>query len=131
MPMNSAIYASNFKQRALECKEAAGWRCSDCGKPCRVPKEGLQEFYDRVALEYVLSHSLYHLKEEIFRYPQRWTLTARHHNHDPENPDAVLVASCAPCHLRYDAKMHAENAAKTRERKRIEVKGQIPLEVTP
>lgn len=44
------------------------------------------------------------------------TLTVAHMDHTPENvAKSNLKALCAPCHLRYDAKHHAE----TRKQRRI------------
>lgn len=47
----------------------------------------------------------------------RVVLTIGHLDHDPANGDrANLKAWCQRCHLTYDAKLHAENAAATRRR---------------
>lgn len=46
-------------------------------------------------------------------------LTIAHLDHTPENCDpANLRAWCQRCHLRYDAKHHAENARRTRRARR-------------
>lgn len=46
-------------------------------------------------------------------------LTVAHLNHEPENcSDDNLAALCQRCHLTYDAKHHARNAAETRRRRR-------------
>lgn len=51
---------------------------------------------------------------------KRVVLTVAHLNHTPMDcSDENLAALCAPCHLRYDARHHAVNAAATRRRKRI------------
>lgn len=43
------------------------------------------------------------------------TLTVAHLDHTPENCDRQnLMAMCAPCHLRYDARQHAETRRKHR-----------------
>jgi 5-methylcytosine-specific restriction endonuclease McrA len=45
-------------------------------------------------------------------------LTIAHLDHTPENVDAEnLRAWCQRCHLTYDARHHAKNAAATRRRK--------------
>jgi hypothetical protein len=54
----------------------------------------------------------------------RWievVLTIAHLDHDPTNndEDRNLRALCQRCHLRYDAREHAKNAAATRARKRV------------
>ena len=46
-------------------------------------------------------------------------LTVAHLNHTPEDcSDDNLRALCQRCHLRYDAKHHAKNAARTRREKK-------------
>lgn len=83
MPMDKKRYPSDWKEIALSIKEAAGWKCQKCGKQCRRPGEPFDT--------------------------HRNTLTVAHLNHTPEDvrPEN-LMAMCAPCHLRYDAKHHAE-----------------------
>jgi hypothetical protein len=54
-------------------------------------------------------------------------LTTAHLNHDPADcRDENLVALCQPCHLSYDAKLHAQHAAETRRQKQREA-GQMEL----
>jgi hypothetical protein len=62
----------------------------------------------------------------------RVVLTVAHLDHDPaHNDDANLRAWCQLHHLRYDAALHARNAAETRRRKLIDAgQGTFP-EVTP
>lgn len=82
MPMEKHRYPSNWKDIAFGVKEQANWKCENCGLQCRKPGEPFDT----------------HKK----------TLTVAHLNHTPEDcrPEN-LKALCAPCHLRYDAKMHA------------------------
>ena len=89
MPMDRARYPANWNKIAEEKKKAVGWKCEVCGKQCRKPGEEFDT--------------------------HKRTLTVAHLNHTPEDvrPEN-LKAMCAPCHLRYDAKHHAE----TRRRKR-------------
>lgn len=88
MPMQRELYPPEWEQIALKCKEDADWICEECGKQCRKPGEPF------------VSH--------------KYTLTVSHQDHNPANCNAEnLKALCAPCHLRYDAKHHAE----TRRRK--------------
>lgn len=88
MPMQRELYPHDWEQIALKCKEDANWKCEECGKQCRKPGEPF------------VSH--------------KYTLTVSHQDHNPANCNAEnLKALCAPCHLRYDAKHHAE----TRRRK--------------
>ena len=77
MPMKRELYPDNWDEIALEIKEAAGWKCEQCGLQCRFPGEKFDT----------------HVR----------TLTVAHINHveadcRPEN----LVALCPRCHLRYD-----------------------------
>lgn len=54
-------------------------------------------------------------------------LTVAHMDHDTtNNTDGNLRALCQRCHLTYDAKHHARNAANTRRQRRIE-RGQQEL----
>ena len=84
MPMDKARYPANWKEIALDIKTAAGWRCSGCGMKCREPGEKFDT--------------------------HKRTLTVHHIDHQPENCSREnLIALCAPCHLRADAKFHAEH----------------------
>ena len=90
MPMDRARYPDNWEKIALAVKTAAGWKCQKCGKQCRKPGEPFDT--------------------------HKRTLTVAHLNHTPEDVrEENLMAMCAPCHVRYDAKHHAE----TRKRKRV------------
>lgn len=92
MPMERWRYPPDWERIAREVKDATGWRCEVCGRQCRRPGEPFDT--------------------------HRRTLTVAHLNHDPadccrEN----LMAMCAPCHLRYDAKHHAETRKRRRDGK--------------
>lgn len=84
MPMQKERYPANWKEIATGVKEKADWKCQNCGKRCRRPGEPFDTHKN--------------------------TLTVAHLNHTPEDirPEN-LMAMCAPCHLRYDAKIHAEH----------------------
>lgn len=83
MPMDKPRYSANWWEIAREVKDRAGWKCQKCGIQCRRPGEPFDT--------------------------HRRTLTVAHLNHTPEDCSAGnLMAMCAPCHLRYDAKHHAE-----------------------
>lgn len=89
MPMDKNRYPADWKKIARAVKEAAGWKCQACGKQCRRPGEPL------------------HGPE---RAGHVYTLTVHHKDHVPEHCDADnLIALCAPCHLKADAKHHAES----------------------
>lgn len=91
MLMERERYPENWNQIAYQLKERVNWKCQKCGKQCRRPGEPFDT--------------------------HKRTLTVAHLNHMPEDirPEN-LMAMCAPCHLKYDAKQHAE----TRRRRRNE-----------
>ena len=87
MPMERSRYPPDWKRIAKQIKEEADWRCQGCGKQCRRPGEPFDT--------------------------HKRTLTVAHLNHIPEDCRREnLKALCAPCHLRYDAKHHAERRRK-------------------
>lgn len=89
MPMERHRYPDNWNEIAFAKKQSVGWVCEVCGKQCRKPCEPFDT--------------------------HRNTLTVAHLDHHPENMSTQnLCAMCAPCHLRYDAKQHAE----TRKRRK-------------
>lgn len=104
MPMQRELYPADWEAIALRKKESVSWKCEGCGLQCRKPGEPFDT--------------------------QKRTLTVHHPHFDKGNPDAALEALCVGCHLRADLPHHMENAAKTRQRKRIE-RGQMALEVSP
>lgn len=84
MPMEKTRYPADWKEIARCVKELAGWRCAECGKKCREPGEPFDT--------------------------HKRTLTVHHIDHRPENCSSEnLIALCAPCHLKADAKFHAEH----------------------
>ena len=93
MPMDKRRYPPNWKEIAWRVKSTAAWKCQKCGKQCRLPGEKLD------------TH-------------QR-TLTVHHIDHNPENCAIEnLIALCAPCHLKADAKHHAETRKNKEKRTR-------------
>lgn len=87
MPVNWKDYPPNWKQIAFAKKGSVGWKCEKCGKQCRKPGEPFDT--------------------------HKRTLTVSHKDHNPMNiAEENLQAYCAPCHLRYDAKHHAETRKK-------------------
>lgn len=90
MPMEKHRYPPDWNKIAYSVKEAADWKCQECGKQCRRPGEPFDT--------------------------HKRTLTVAHLNHMPEDCRTEnLRALCAPCHLRYDAEHHAETR-KTRSK---------------
>lgn len=88
------LYPKNWKAISLAVRERAGWICE--GSPA----------YPDCRAENGKPHPVTGSKV---------VLTVAHLDHDPPNvsPDN-LKAWCQRCHLTYDARFHAENAAKTR-----------------
>lgn len=90
MPMEKGRYPANWKDLALEVKQAAGWKCQYCGRLCRQPGEPFDT--------------------------HRRTLTVHHINHMPEDcRKENLVALCPACHLKADAEHHAETRRRKKE----------------
>lgn len=90
MPMQRELYPPDWPQIAHRVKQEDGWKCQVCGNPCRRPGDPF------------ISH--------------RYTLTVAHLDHNPANcARENLKSMCAPCHLRYDAKHHAETRKKKKE----------------
>ena len=96
MPVDWSKYPPNWKEIADAVKAEADYQCELCGKQCR--RHGEQ--FDT----------------------HRRTATVMHCNHDesdcrPEN----LACACAPCHLRYDAKHHAQSRRKKRNEGQLQM----------
>lgn len=85
-------YPANWDEVALACKERAAWQCQ--GKECGA-KHGETRIGKKSGKEYMV------------------VIAACHVNHDPENPDAVLISLCQACHMKMDGFQHA----RTRMRK--------------
>jgi hypothetical protein len=111
MPMDRSLYPKNWDEIASAIKEAAGWRCVECGRPCRRPGESIQKLILRLKKNHpswvkdLMSpedYEAYGLNADI-RKVGRFTLTVAHLNHQPQDchPEN-LRAWCAPCHCRYD-----------------------------
>lgn len=106
MPFHPERYPANWHEISKRIRGRANNRCEFCGAVNYQP------------------HPITHSKV---------ILTVAHLDHNPQNcADSNLKALCQRCHLTYDAKHHALNAAQTRRRKRV-MSGQIELiqEVTP
>lgn len=100
MPFHAERYPDNWPEISRQARERAGWRCEFCGA---VQGEPNPETGARVVL------------------------TVAHLDHDGMNcAPGNLRALCQACHLRYDARLHAQNAARTRRRNRVRL-GQMEL----
>lgn len=95
-PDQRARYPSDWKAISLRIrKDRAKWRCE--GSPGHYP-----DCRARNGLPHPVTGS-------------KVVLTVAHLDHQPENvSDENLMAMCQRCHLTYDAKHHAMNAAITR-----------------
>lgn len=101
MPVDWSRYPATWPETARRIKEAAGWVCVECGLQCYRPGEPCED--------------------------RRRVLTVAHVDPDPMNDaENNLLALCSACHLRRDARHHADNARETRRRRRIE-RGQLAL----
>lgn len=93
-PENRAKYPPDWRALTYGLKKSTGWRC-----------EGSPAYPDCRA-----AHGEPH---PVTGSPV--VLTVGHLNHQPEDVDrANLKVWCQRCHLTYDARHHAANAAKTR-----------------
>ena len=90
----------DWEQIAREVKDAADWRCQECGKQCWRPGE---QHLDRSA-----------------------TLTVARLNHDPTDcrPEN-LRALCASCHLKRNKDWNTKRASATRVRKQEKLGQQV------
>lgn len=95
-PEERARYPKDWPAISLGVREAAGWRC-----------EGSPAFPDCKAVQ----------GEPHPLTGSKVVLTTAHLDHTPENcARENLKAMCQRCHLTYDAKHHARNAAATRRK---------------
>lgn len=112
MPVDYRNYPKNWKteirpgilHRASHCCEICGRANREFIVPSRCCKEPLFDERNRCL--------------NCHKPRARIVLTIAHLDHDvTNNRDDNLKALCQRCHLRHDAKLHAENARKTREAK--------------
>jgi len=118
-PEQRHLYPTPAKWRAIRERilARAGHACEWCGVPNRehVWRRGDEwEPCDETESEGEATAML----SDGWRFV-RIVLTIAHLDHDPtNNSERNLRALCQKCHLGYDAKHHARNAARTRQRKR-------------
>lgn len=98
-PSERGRYPSDWKGVSLEVRERAGWRC-----------EGSPGHYPDCRAANAEAHPV---------TGSRVVLTVAHLDHTPENCGEPgdrpnLRAMCQRCHLTYDARHHAQTAARTR-----------------
>lgn len=83
MPMDRSRYPKDWDEIAFKVKDDADWKCELCGRQCRRPGEPFDT--------------------------HKRTLTVAHLDHTPENCErSNLMALCPACHLKMDARQHAE-----------------------
>jgi 5-methylcytosine-specific restriction endonuclease McrA len=134
MPMNRALYPKNWDAIARAIKDAAGWQCQECGRPCRQPGESRDDLVNRLLKDDHWSGVLVETVEDdefgLYEAPsrlRRFSLTVAHLNHQPADcrPEN-LRALCAPCHCRYDLRP-ASMAIKKRLKREREGQLTLPL----
>jgi len=126
-PENKARYPKNWGEIRASILARAKNCCEQCGAKNRTRiarGDGIHaDTYQTVDAEVFCSDSGkylgrvrmsdYHVKKMV-----DIVLTIAHLDHIPENCDpSNLKALCQRCHLKYDAKLHSENARITRRSK--------------
>jgi hypothetical protein len=114
MPMRREAYPDDWEAIALACKNAADWRCQDCGMQCRRPGEPFDTHRRTMSV-----HHVGVAKPDGQPGDPHDKMDVR-----PEN----LLALCAACHLRRDLPLHIIHAAETRRYRKIAA-GQGELEL--
>ena len=127
MPMERDRYPQDWDQIAFALKEAAGWICQECKRPCRKPGEKFKAFKKRLSRKWKpqLVEKLADFKSAgvLKKRQQRFLLTVAHLDQRPSNgAPENLRALCAPCHLRHDRRFIVANRMRKRERQ-----GQLSL----
>lgn len=109
MPIDRSRYSPEWPKISRQVRDAAGWRCCKCDRPCLRPGESWSEFGTRaIALGWCL---------ELHK-PGRFVLTVAHLDQNPRNDDPTnLAALCAPCHLAHDRPHLLHNRRRKRERR--------------
>lgn len=114
MPIDYSRYPTDWKAISLCIKEAAGWRCQDCGMQCRRPGEPFDTHRRTMSV-----HHLGAPRPDGTPGDMHDKMDCR-----PEN----LLALCSKCHLRRDLPGHIQNAAETRRRRKVEAgQKELPL----
>ena len=111
-PENKSRYPSNWKEIRAQILERANNKCEFCG--AENHSIVYREVKDRLGLDDPKKVKI--------------VLTIAHLDHVPENCDpSNLRALCQRCHLRYDAKHHAESAKRTRMEKKFKKQYKLNL----
>lgn len=125
MPLERERHPDDWSTISLGIKAAANWCCQNCGRPCRMPGERLEDFADRISahpswIDELLKEVTDEESGEHAFVPicyQQFTLTTAHLNQNPaDNSPHNLTALCAPCHLNHDRPYRNQNRMSKRER---------------
>lgn len=123
-------YPPDWKQIRARILERAGHRCEFCGVPNHLwvwrdesgkwHRAGKRALQDAGFLKPPFDVACVFENGRVGKIRViQIVLTIAHLNHTPEdNRDENLKALCQRCHLNYDAKHHAKNAAATRRAKK-------------
>ncbi len=123
-PENQKLYPKNWKAIRAEIQERAGNKCEFCG--VQNHEEGYRESDGTFIPAGIDSGAATINGRKVFRI----VCTTAHLNHNPKDSRRRnLRFLCQKCHLSYDAKHHAKNAAETR-RKKEAARGQGFIEET-
>ena len=126
-PENKVRYPANWGEIRAAILERAGHCCEQCNVKNR---ERIARGEGRFADTYMMNDAYVYcantgeclgqvrMSDYIVKNMVDIVLTIAHMDHVPENCDYEnLKALCQRCHLRYDAKHHAETARETRRAK--------------
>lgn len=96
--------------QSLALKQAADWRCSNCGRQCRRQGESLEDFAARIR----------HEADIIAAHPRRWTLHVTKYYGQP------MMVLCGSCHSTYH-NYHRWRQRQQQQRQQQEQSGQLTL----
>lgn len=126
-PDQRARYPKDWPAISLRIRARADWRCEFCGVPNAELGAWISGKWHKAEPKGTgLRDNPRHGEtfpcrrgdSVIWTKLKRVVLTVAHLNHQPEDcRDENLKALCQRCHLAYDAKHHAANAAATRRKK--------------
>jgi len=118
MPLVRSRYPADWEEISKRVREEAGQKCEQCG--VRNKAVGYRDPVTKEFRECAGESERANLKAEYGGRIRFFTivLTCAHLDHDTTNNErSNLKAWCQRCHLTYDAKHHAKNAAATRRAK--------------
>lgn len=125
MPWDRSLYPADWPRISHEIRERAGHRCEHCG--AAAGEIGYHQDGRWVMVYRDITRVGIEQDDPDAPRLVRCILTVAHLNHQPADCRLEnLACLCRRCHLVYDARHHARNAARTRRRRRIE-RGQMEL----